>query len=124
MARVEYQHIGHDPSQCGVALWSVDDRGQLHEERKAAHQPTVDWLLWSHDRVFRDVKSRATGRVELGGRAGSIHIADPAFASSTARLGRLLSVLEARYPETRWYLFGGGYRGEPVSALFEERAAA
>lgn len=126
MAGIGYEHIGHDPTHSGVALWSVDEQGRLHEERKGRHQPSVDWLFWSHDRVFRDVKSRASGRVELGSRAGSIHIADPAFAASTSRLGRLLQVLEKQYPQTRWFLFGGGYSGEPIVNVFgrETRAAS
>lgn len=124
MSGLEYQHIGHDPSREAIAIWSVDGTGRLFEERKSPHQPTVDWLCWSHERVFRDVKAKATGRVELGGRAGSIHIADPKLAGSIAHLGRLLAILESRYPETRWYLFGGGYRGERAADVFAGPRAA
>lgn len=119
MAGLEYQHIGHDPRRDAIAIWSVDDRGRLHEERTDQHQPTLEWLGWSHERVFPEVtKAKATGRVELGRRAGSIHITDPKVAVSTSHLARLLDVLESRYPATRWYLFGGGYQGEPASSAF------
>lgn len=124
MPGLEYQHIGHDPSRDAIAIWSVDDRGRLHEERAPQHQATIEWLGWSHEKVFRDVRARATGRVELGRRAGSIHITDPKVAVSTTQLGRLLDILEAKYPETRWYLFGGGYRGEPATSAFRPRPAA
>ncbi len=124
MAGLEYQHIGHDPSRDAIAIWSVDDRGRLHEERSPQHQATIDWLGWSHERVFPNVRPRATGRVELGRRAGSIHITDPKVAVSSSHLGRLLDILETRYPQTRWYLFGGGYRGEPATAAFTPRSAA
>lgn len=123
MAGLEYQHIGHDPRRDAVALWSVDEKGRLHEQRQDQHEPTREWLDWSHARVFPDLKARATGRVELGRRAGSIHISDPKVAVSTSHLVRLLDVLEARYPETRWYLFGGGYRGEPATSAFAPAAA-
>ena len=118
MAGLQYQHIGHDPSRDAIAIWSVDNRGKLHEERAAQHEATIDWLGWSHERVFPDVRPQATGRVELGRRAGSIHITDPKVAISTSHLGRLLDILDTRYPQTRWYLFGGGYSGEPATAAF------
>jgi hypothetical protein len=117
MAGLEYQHIGHDPTRDAIAIWSVDDQGRLHEDRKERHQPTVEWLGWSHERVFPHVKVRATGRVELGQRAGSIHISDVKVAASPARMGRLLEVLDATYPKTKWFLFGAGYRGDPVNVV-------
>ena len=124
MSGLQYQHIGHDPSRDAIAIWSVDDQGRLHEERKSQHQPTLDWLWWSHERVFRDMHAKATGRVELGGRAGSIHITDPKVAGSVSHLGRLLALLDSRYPQTCWYLFGGGYRGERAADVFAEPRAA
>lgn len=118
MAGIEYQHIGHDPRRDSIAIWSVDEQGRLHEDRRGEHEPTLEWLGWSHQEVFPDVRSRATGRVELRNRAGSIHLTDPKIAVSPGRLGRLLDMLETKYPETRWFLFGGGYKGEPAISAF------
>ena len=118
MAGLEYQHIGHDPRADAIAIWSVDEQGRLHEDRCEQHEPTPEWLDWSHQRLFSAKRSRATGRVELGKRAGSIHITDPKIAASPWQLGRLLEVLETRYPLTRWFLFGGGYKGEPATTAF------
>ena len=76
MPGLEYQHIGHDPTDTQVAIWSIDDRGELHEQRAARKAPTREWLDWSHENVFAEVKMKALGRVEIESKFGSIHISD------------------------------------------------
>jgi hypothetical protein len=114
MPRVQYHHIGHDPRHGEIALWSVDDRGSLHENRRTFDGPDGAWLDWSHENAFREVKMRALGRVELDRHAGSIHISDERIGRSEAAICRLVGTLEARFPGTRWYLFGLDFRGESV----------
>lgn len=121
MPGLEYQHIGHDPSIDQIAIWSMDDRGTLHEQRAPKRAPTVEWLDWSHERVFPDVHMKALGRVEIGRKAGSIHISDPDVILSPTRFSRLLDSLDRKYPETRWYLFGGGFKGESVMTALAQR---
>ncbi len=116
MPGLEYQHIGHDPCLGEIALWSVDDRGNLHEQRRDKKEADLEWLDWSHERAFPEVKMHALGRVELVRCAGSIHISDPVMAISTRRLARLLDTLEDRFPSIRWYLFGSGFHGESLLA--------
>lgn len=121
MPGLEYQHIGHDPAVDQIAIWSVDDRGQLHEERAAPARQQDNWLTWSHENVFPDIKKKAVGRVEIRRKAGSIHISDPDVVLSHNRFSRLLDTLDRTYPQTRWYLFGGGYKGESVMAALAQR---
>jgi hypothetical protein len=120
MPGLEYQHIGHDPSDTQVAIWSIDDRGELHEQRAARKAPTVEWLDWSHENVFAEVKMKALGRVEIESKFGSIHISDPNVILNTHRFSRMLSKLDQKYPQTRWYLFGSGYKGESVMKALED----
>lgn len=120
MSGLEYHHIGHDPTETQVAIWSMDERGTLHEQRAARKAPTVEWLDWSHENVFAEVKMKALGRVEIETKSGSIHISDPNIILNTHRFSRLLYKLDQKYPQTRWYLFGSGYRGEPVMKALEE----
>ncbi len=119
MPGLEYQHIGHDPSDTQVAIWSMDDRGELHEQRAPQKSPSHDWLDWSHENVFAEVKMKALGRVEIETKSGSIHISDPNVLLNTHRFSRLLYKLDQKYPQTRWYLFGNGYRGESVMKALE-----
>jgi len=121
MAGLEYQHIGHDPSLDQIAIWSMDERGQLHEERAAKHASSVEWLTWSHEKVFSQVNMKALGRVEIHRKAGSIHISDPDVVLSSHRFSRLLNKLDEKYPDTRWFLFGGGFKGESVMAALAQR---
>jgi len=123
MSGLEYQHIGHDPTNTQVAIWSMDERGELHERRAAKTAPTVKWLDWSHENVFAEVKMKALGRVEMETRSGSIHISDPSIILSTHRFSRLLDKLDEKFPQTRWYLFGSGYKGEPVMTALQGSAA-
>lgn len=123
MATIEYHHIGHDPRRGAIAIWSVDERLDLHEERREDRAVDAAFLDWSHDNCFRDVKARALGRVELDRKAGSIQISDPDLARSTRWLCRLLDRLERRYPDTRWYLFGSGLRGESSEDFLLREAA-
>lgn len=121
---LQYQHIGHDPRHGEIALWSVDERGALHERRRNKREADLEWLDWSHERAFPEVKMRALGRVEIGRRAGSIHISDPDLAVSSRRLVRLLDTLEKHYPEIRWYVFGSGFNGESAMAALAQRVMA
>ncbi|MBC7835536.1 MAG: hypothetical protein H7Y88_10630 [Phycisphaerales bacterium] len=121
MPGIEYQHIGHDPRYGEIALWSIDDRGEIHEDRRCFPIPDADWLDWAHENVFREVKIRAVGRVELSRRAGSIHISDPNVGLSDHRLTRLLDKLDEKYPQTRWYLFGSGFHGENAMTALARR---
>lgn len=117
MPGVQYQHIGHNPRFGEIAIWTYDDRGVLHEQRRegtGGAPPPADWLDWSHERIFVEIKMKAVGRVELDRRAGSIYISDPKVGLSTGHLSRLLDVLDAKYPRTQWFLFGSGYSGESV----------
>lgn len=123
MSHVQYHHIGHDPRLGPIALWSMDITGRLHEDRRRFTELGREWLTWSHDNQFVEVKSRALGRVELDRRTGSIHIADPDLARSDAFLCKLLDRLDRQYPGTRWYLFGVGFNGESVVRVLAERAA-
>lgn len=124
MSDIEYHHIGHDPRLGSIALWSVDRSFRLHEDRRRFTEVGREWLTWSHDNQFIEVKPRALGRVELDRRAGSIQISDPHLARSDAFLCRLLDTLDRQYPGTRWYLFGVGFKGESVIKVLAERAAA
>lgn len=121
MPGLEYQHIGHDPTVDEIAIWSVDDHGTLHEQRTPKSSPTADWLDWSHERIFPDVKMKALGRVEIDRKAGTIHISDVNVVLSSMRFSRLLDSLDRKYPETRWYIFGGGFKGESVMAALAHR---
>lgn len=122
MPGIQYHHIGHTPRFGEIALWAMDDRGQVHEDRRRYDQPDASWLDWSHENAFREIKPIARGRVEIGTRSGSIVIADPRILLDNRRLARILSRLETTYPEVRWYLFSDGLNGTPVAAIFAERA--
>ncbi|HYE02027.1 MAG TPA: hypothetical protein VD963_02200 [Phycisphaerales bacterium] len=121
MPGLEYQHIGHDPRTGPIALWAVDDRGQIREERQPRHEPDLHWLGWAHENVFKEVKIAAAGRVDLDRQAGSIHLTDPGLGLSDQRLVRLIDTLDRRYPKTRWFLFGAGFHGENVMAALARR---
>ncbi len=121
MPGLQYQHIGHDPSIDEIAIWSMDDRGTLREERTPKSVPSADWLSWSHERVFPDIKMKALGRVEIDRKAGTIHISDVNVVLSATRFSRLLDSLDRKYPDTRWYIFGGGFKGESVMAALAQR---
>ncbi|MGQ0628255.1 MAG: hypothetical protein ACT4PL_09190 [Phycisphaerales bacterium] len=114
MAHVEYHHIGHDPSNGALALWSIDERGRFHESRREFARADAHWLDWSHENAFPDMAAIALGRVELDRRAGSLHISDVAIARDDSRLMRVVTILEKAYPGTRWFLFGPGFRGESL----------
>lgn len=122
MAGVEYQHIGHDPRRGVIALWSLDSDGKVHEARRRFEKVDGAWLNWSHEKQFREVKRQAVGRVEVERRAGTIHVNEPSWALSEAKLCRLLNTLDKHYPATRWFLFGPGFQGESVTAFLAERA--
>ncbi len=124
MTGLEYHHIGHDPAHGEIALWSVDDHGTLHEDRRRFRETDVEWLNWSHERVFPEVNWTAVGRVEFGRQAGSIHISDPDIGRSPMRLRRLVGTLERQYPKVKWFLFGSGYKGESVFAALAQRVAS
>jgi hypothetical protein len=124
MNGLEYHHIGHDPSTGEIALWSLDDRDAIHEDRRRFAQDDLEWLHWSHEQVFREIHWKAVGRVELDRKAGSIHVSDPRIGHSPTRLARLVETLEAKYPNVRWFVFGSGYRGESVMAALAGRVAA
>ncbi len=121
MPGLSYQHIGHDPSHGSIALWSLDESGDFKEDRRSFDEPDADWLDWSHERMFPELKPAALGRVELDRRTGTIHISEPKIGLSSQRLTRLLDMLDAKYPETRWFIFGAGYKGEPVMSALAER---
>ena len=123
MAGIEYQHIGHDPRFGEIALWSVDESGNVLEDRRNFEQPDAAWLGWSHDRVFPEIKLAAAGRVEINRRAGSIHINDPDLGLRPVKLVRLLDKLDELYPNTRWFLFGGGFKGEPAAVALAQCSA-
>lgn len=123
MAGLCYQHIGHDPKLGPIAIWSLDQAGQIHEDRRAFAAPNGEWLDWSHDNCFREVKAQAVGRVELDRQAGSIHISDPEICRSEVKLCRILDALDRAYPKTRWYVFGAGIAGEPIAKLLARQAA-
>lgn len=122
MGGVQYQHIGHDPRRGTIALWSLDEQGKLHESRKRFARVDQSWLDWSHENQFREVKRQAVGRVEIESRAGTIHVNEPAWSVSEAKLCRLLNTLDKLYPATRWFLFGPGFKGESVTAFLADRA--
>jgi hypothetical protein len=124
MTGLEYHHIGHDPSTGEIALWSIDDRDAIHEDRRRFDVVDQTWLDWSHEQVFREVHWKAVGRVELDRKAGSIHVSDPRIGHSPNRLARLVGTLEAKYPNVRWFVFGSGFRGESVMAALAGRVAA
>jgi hypothetical protein len=121
MTGVQYQHIGHDPRQGEIALWSVDDRGVLHEARRRFAEANGEWLDWSHENQFTEVKVRALGRVEVERKTGSIHLSDGDWSVSESRLCRLLDVLDRAYPSTRWYVFGNGFSGESIGDFLCKR---
>lgn len=120
MPGVEYQHIGHDPRRGPIALWAVDERGALVEARRHFVRPDADFLDFSHEAQFREVKHCAVGRVELATRSGTVHISDPALARSTHKLARLYVTLSRSYPNTRWFVFGNGYQGEPLTRVLAD----
>jgi hypothetical protein len=122
MPGVQYQHIGHDPRRGTIALWSVDDQGRLHESRKRFGSVGEDWLNWSHEKQFREVRRAAAGRVEIESRSGSIHVNEPAWSLNEAKLCKLLNTLDKMYPATRWFLFGPGFQGESVTAYLSGKA--
>lgn len=117
MPGVLYHHIGHDPKHGPIALWSIDEQGKVHERRRRFAQADGEWLDWSHENQFREIKIRALGRVELDRRAGSIHLTDTSIGRSDARLCRLLETLDRLYPQVRWYVFGVDYRGESADQV-------
>jgi len=121
MSGLEYQHIGHDPSIDQIAIWSMDERGELHEQRTAQHRPTAAWIGMSHENIFPEVSMRALGRVEIGRKAGTIHISDVNVVLSPHRFSRLLDKLDKKYPETKWFIFGGGYKGESIMTALAQR---
>lgn len=114
MAGVAYQHIGHDPRFGELAMWNLDDRGELAEDRRSFREAGERWLDWSHQRLFEGRTTRARGRVELGTRTGSVFIVDPNIGLASGKLARILRTLDRKYPNTRWFLFGCGYHGESV----------
>jgi len=118
MAGIEYHHIGHDPQQGALALWSIDQHWRLHEDRRDIQTADAAWLVWSHENMFPGINVRALGRVEIDRKAGSIHVSDPVLVRDDAHLLRVLSILDQRYPDTRWYLFGLGFKGESVFEHF------
>lgn len=123
MPGIQYHHIGHDPKYGEIALWAMDDRGHVHEDRRTYAAPDASWLDWSHENIFREIKPIARGRVELGTRAGSIVIADPKLLLDNRRLLRIVTRLESTYPKVRWYLFGDGLNGVSVMTALAQRAA-
>ena len=124
MPGIQYHHIGHNPRYGEIALWAMDDRGHVHEDRRLYDAPDASWLDWSHDNTFREIKPVARGRVELGTRSGSIVIADPHLLLDNRRLARILTRLENTYPDVRWYLFSDGLNGAPINTVFADRAAS
>ncbi len=123
MPEVDYHQIGHNPRLGAIALWSLDTDGKIHEERRHFLEANIEWLHWSHDNLFVEVRSRALGRVELERFTGSIQISDPNLARSDGFLCKLLDTLDRVYPSTRWYLFGAGFKGESVISVLAQRAA-
>ncbi len=124
MAGLNYQHIGHDPKLGPIALWSLDQTGKVHEDRRVFDGPDAEWLDWSHEKCFQEVKSRIMGRVELSRQAGSIHISDPQVCRSDDKLCRILDALDRAYPKTRWYVFGAGFKGESAVQILARQARA
>lgn len=124
MATVQYHHIGHDPASGQLALWSIDSAWRLHQSTREFARADAQWLDWSHENAFPDVAALALGRVEVDRRAGSIHISDRALSHSDAKLLRIVATLEKAYPETRWFLFGPGFKGESLHQYLAERTAA
>lgn len=124
MPGVQYHHIGHNPRFGEIALWAMDERGTVHEDRRIYDAPDQSWLDWSHQNTFREIKPIASGRVELAARAGSIHIPDPALFLDNRRLIRILDRLDAAYPRTRWYVFGDGLNGVSVMTALAHRVAS
>lgn len=123
MAGLNYQHIGHNPRHGPVAIWSLDDRGIVHEDRRTQGEPDASWIDWSHENRFREVKARAVGRVELRSHAGSIHINDPELLRNQSKLCRVVDALDKAYPQTRWFVFGPGCNGATVTELLSNQAA-
>ena len=124
MPGVQYHHIGHTPRFGEIALWAMDERGTVHEDRRRYDAPDASWLDWSHQNTFAEVKPIASGRVELASKAGSIHIADPALFLDNRRLLRIIDRLDAAYPHIRWYIFGDGLNGVSVMTALSQRVAA
>lgn len=122
MIGLSYQHIGHDPRNGTIALWSLDRDGTVHEDRKRFPEPNAAWLDWSHENCFREVKPMALGRVEIDRRAGSIHINDATVWRSEKQICKILDALDRAYPQTRWYFFGPGVSGATPSKLLSEAA--
>ena len=120
MGSVSYQHIGHDPQHGEIAIWSMDDHWRVYD-RRTFERPSGSWLDWSHENLFREIKRGASARAEIGRKFGSIHIADPHIGLSTHRLARILDALDAKYPDTRWFVFGPGFNGESVLAALAKR---
>ena len=115
MPGVQYQHIGHNPTAGRLALWTIDPAWRLHVSERAEAEPDAAWLDWSHQNCFPGVSNIALGRTEIERRAGSIHFSDRALSMREEHLLRVLSILDRRFPDTRWYLFGPGFRGQSVS---------